>query len=351
MFAKPSHAPAGVSIAGIEVLEAETALSSATLSEALLPAVRHLLPPALQDPTFLQQLTGIRERRMWAERHHTPSQAAARVADRLLTRLGIPRNEVTLVISCSVTRDFIEPSVAALVHGELGLPDTCQCFDLSNACVGMVNGIDVATQMIASGRVDNALIVCAENTHDLIDGALRGLGTGTPDAALFESLLPGLTLGCGAVAVWLTRDAGAPGALRVVGAASLAATSQGRNRLCTAQRGLITTQSRGLLRHGLALAARTLVRLEATRGIRREQFDLFVCHQVSETHAQGVAKVWGMPFERFHHIYPTHGNMGPVAVIYCLHEAARAGRLPQHSQVLLGGIGSGLNCTLMHLSA
>ena len=43
--------------------------------------------------------------------------------------------------------------------------------------------------------------------------------------------------------------------------------------------------------------------------------------------------------------------MGPGALIDCLHEAARAGRIPQGSQVLLGGIGSGLNCTLMHLSA
>ena len=64
-----------------------------------------------------------------------------------------------------------------------------------------------------------------------------------------------------------------------------------------------------------------------------------------------MAKVWGKPFERFHNIYPTHGNMGPVAVVYCLHEALRAGRIAPGSQVLLGGIGSGLNCTLMHLSA
>ena len=76
MRATPHHAPQ-VFIAGIEVLEAETALSSATLSEALLPAVRHLLPPALQAPSFLEQLTGIRERRMWADRAHAPSQAAA----------------------------------------------------------------------------------------------------------------------------------------------------------------------------------------------------------------------------------------------------------------------------------
>lgn len=351
MHAKPSHAHAEVRIAGIEVLEADTALSSAELSETLLPAVRHLLAPAMQDHSFLQQLTGIRERRMWADRECPPSQAAARVADQLLTRLGLARSELDLLISCSVTRDFIEPSVAALVHGELGLPDTCQCFDLSNACVGMVNGIDVATQMILSGRVNNALVVCAENTHDLIDGALRNLCAGSLDAARFESLVPGLTLGCGAVAVWLTRETGGPGGLRVRGAASLAATSQGRNRLCTAQRDLIVTQSRALLRQGLLLAARTLVRLEAALGVSRDHFDLFVCHQVSETHAQGVAKVWGMPFERFHNIYPTHGNMGPVAVVYCLHEAMRAGRVAPGSQLLLGGIGSGLNCTLMHLSA
>lgn len=333
------------------MLEAETALGSDTLSEALLPQVRRLLPATMQDHSFLQQLTGIRERRMWADRDHPPSRAAAQVADRLLSRLGVARSEVELLISSSVTRDYIEPSVASLVHGDMALPETCLCFDLSNACVGMVNGIEVATEMIRSGRVSNALVVCAENTHDLIDGALRQLGTGSPDAALFESLLPGLTLGCGAVAVWLTRDAVATGALRVEGSASLAATTQGRNRLCTAQRELITTQSRGLLRQGLLLAARTLVRLEAKLGIRRQQLDLFVCHQVSETHAMGVAKVWGMPFERFHNIYPTHGNMGPAAVAYCLHEALRAGRVAPGTQVLLGGIGSGLNCTLMHLVA
>lgn len=288
---------------------------------------------------------------MWADPQLAPSQAAAQVAERLLSRLQVDRSTVELLISTSVTRDYIEPAVAALVHGRLGLNETCLNFDLSNACLGTVNAIDMASQLIASGRVQNALIVCAENTHPGIDGSLRVLTSGTAQQRDFESLIPGLTLGCGAVAIWLTRSSEHPTALRVMGSASLAATSMGRSELCTAQRDLMSTQSQPLLRHGLSLAARTLSRLEARHHVRREQFQHFVCHQVSATHAQGVARVWRIPRERFHNIYATHGNMGPASVLYCLHDAVHSGRIQPGHHVLLGGMGSGINCTLMHLAA
>ena len=96
-----------------------------------------------------------------------------------------------------------------------------------------------------------------------------------------------------------------------------------------------------LMSNGLSLAARTLSRLEARHHVRREQFQHFVCHQVSATHAQGVARVWRIPRERFHNIYATHGNMGPASVLYCLHDAVHSGRIQPGHVVVMRGAGVG----------
>ena len=71
-------------------------------------------------PGWLQSVTGIRARRFW-EPHLRPSDVATRAAEKALSQAGIARTEVESLVSCSVCKDYIEPSVAAFVHGNLNL--------------------------------------------------------------------------------------------------------------------------------------------------------------------------------------------------------------------------------------
>ena len=73
--------------------------------------------------------------------------------------------QVGVMINTSVSREHLEPSTAVAVHHQLGLPTSCLNFDLANACLGFVNGIQLAGTMIDSGQADYALIVDAEGSR------------------------------------------------------------------------------------------------------------------------------------------------------------------------------------------
>ncbi|MCB0901593.1 MAG: 3-oxoacyl-ACP synthase III, partial [Actinobacteria bacterium] len=69
------------------------------------------------------------------------------------------------LVDTSVCRARLEPSSAVFVHDALDLPSSCLNFDLSNACLGFVNGMQLAGTMIDSGQIEYALIVDAEGSR------------------------------------------------------------------------------------------------------------------------------------------------------------------------------------------
>lgn len=109
----------------------EEELRTQSIESAIAPLYRKL---GLK-PGWLQAVTGIRERRFWPV-GTKPSDVATMAAKKALLQSGIAKDQVGALVSCSVCKDYIEPSVAAIVHGKLGLPTTAHNYDVGNACLG-----------------------------------------------------------------------------------------------------------------------------------------------------------------------------------------------------------------------
>src|SRR6266508_162169 len=75
----------------------------------------------------IQPLTGIAERRFWDEGLPV-HQVAARVARQAIAAAGIEPEQVGLLINTSICKDFLEPSMASLIHGDVGLGPECTNF-------------------------------------------------------------------------------------------------------------------------------------------------------------------------------------------------------------------------------
>src|SRR5579872_7310969 len=88
----------------------------------------------------LEMMTGIRERRFW-ERGVRPGTISAETAELALAAAGFDRRHVGCVIHGSVCRDQLEPATASSVHHALGLPHSALVLDVTNACLGILNGI------------------------------------------------------------------------------------------------------------------------------------------------------------------------------------------------------------------
>ena len=75
----------------------------------------------------------------------------------------------------SVSRDMMEPATASFVHRSLDLPASCLLFDISNACLGFLDGMVMLANMIELGQVRAGIIVAGETAEDLINSTLRHL--------------------------------------------------------------------------------------------------------------------------------------------------------------------------------
>ena len=95
-----------------------------------------------------------------------PSDVAVMAAERALSQSRISKSQVGALVSCSVCKDYIEPSVAAIVHGKLGLPTTAHNYDVGNACLGFLSGMTVIADQIELGRIDVGIVVAGESSRE-----------------------------------------------------------------------------------------------------------------------------------------------------------------------------------------
>lgn len=295
-------------------------------------------------PGMLVELAGIQERRWWPE-DVTFEDAAAMAGAKALAEAGITPSQVGVMINTSVCRSHLEPSSAVGVHHQLGLPTSCLNFDLANACLGFVNGIQLAGTMIDSGQIDYALLVDAEGLRGLQEETLNRLaGPDTTAADVLEQFAT-LTLGSGSAAMVLGRADRHPEGHRVVGGVSRAGTEH--HDLCVGDLTRMRTASRQLFEAGIALALATW-QDAAGDGFDWQGADYFFAHQTSVKHLQTLAQSMGADIGRFPMTVPTYGNIGPAAVPFTL--AQHVDLLQPGMQVLLLGIGSGLNTSFAEIT-
>ncbi len=328
----------GVNILGVAHVDAPHRVTTQEIDSAMADTYGRLGLPA----RLLESLTGVRARRFW-DPGMQPSAAASLAGRLVLEQTGIDAARVGVLISTSVSRDWIEPAVACFVHANLGLPETCINFDIANACLGFIDGMTVVANMIERGQVDYGLVVDGESSRFVVEQTLARLRGPGCDETMLKQQLATLTLGSGAAAMVLASARVAPQGHKFVGTMSLAATEH--NQLCLGQVDVGVTDTRGLLTHGLALAARTWARAQTDFGWSADMVDLFALHQVSELHTQELARALGVNLNKAHLLYAELGNVGPASVPMALAKANEAEKLSSGDRVILAGIGSGINCT------
>lgn len=292
---------------------------------------------------LLEDVAGIRERRIW-DGPMQVTDVATLAATAALDASSVPRDRIGLLVNTSVCRDFIEPSIAAVVHGNLGLATNCQNFDLGNACLAFLNGMDVAGLMIERGDIEYALIVDGEASNEVTERTIERLSSPSTTAAQFRSEFASLTLGSGAVAMVLGHSDLLPGGHRYRGSVTRAATEF--SSLCRGTMDRMITDTKTLLTEGLRLAAATYEAASDAFGWSGGAVDEYVLHQVSKVHTQALLDLLGIDQERALTIFPSHGNVGPASVPITLSKLDEAGRLRGGHRVALLGIGSGLNCSM-----
>ncbi|MBG6225723.1 3-oxoacyl-[acyl-carrier-protein] synthase-3 [Arthrobacter sp. CAN_A2] len=321
-------------------VEAPVVVSSAEFDERLAPSLKRLR----LSKRLLERVAGVTERRWWSPGSDF-DDAAIEAGAKAMAEAGIEPGEVGLLINTSVTRRNLEPSVAVKIHHSLGLPSSAMNFDLANACLGFVNGMTLAANMIDSGQIKYALIVAGEDAQKTQEATFRRLNREDSTRQDFLSEFATLTLGSGAAAAVLGPADLHPGSHRILGGVSRAGTEH--HELCVGGIDGMYTDTKGLLDGGLELVVTAWHEAQAD-GWAWDSMDRYVTHQVSNSYTNAIIKAVDLERDRVPITFPHWGNVGPASLPMTL--AQEGASLRSGDRVLCLGVGSGLNTSMMEIA-
>ena len=321
-------------------------LSSQEIEDRLAPLYQRLKLPAGR----LELMTGIRERRLWPTGTR-PSEAATMAGKIALDKGDWNPSSIECLIFTSVSRDMMEPATASFVHLELGLPASCLIFDISNACLGFLDGMVMLANMIELGQVRNGLVVSGETAEELLESTLISL---VQDPGLSRKAIKpafaSLTIGSGAIALVMKKAERTDAGLRLIHGSWRANTAH--SDLCHGnQRGarttLMETNSEELMHRGVETACQTWEQFSSSTGWGKDDIDCFFCHQVGTAHARLLFERLGLDSSRNFETLETLGNVGSVSAPITMAMAIEKGIYIPGQKAALLGIGSGINCMML----
>ncbi len=272
--------------------------------------------------------TGIRSRHL-AEPGTTSSQLGLVAAQRALAMAGIAASEIDLIIVATSTPDFIFPSTACIIQGQLGNKGAA-AFDVQAVCAGFSYALGIAEKFIASGSHRKALVIGTEVFSRILDWNDRGtcvlFGDGAGAVVLEGSDQPGI------LATAMHADGSQVGILNVPG------------QVCAGQvtgDPFLRMDGQAVFKFAVRVLSEIAEEVCATAGMATRDVDWLIPHQANIRIIEATGKKLGVDREKVIVSVDRHGNTSAASVPLALDEAVRDGRIQRGQRVLLEGVGGG----------
>ena len=124
---------------------------------------------------WIQDRTGIKERRYGAKHKETTTTMGVAAAKIAIERAGISPEDIDFIIFATLSPDYYFPGCGVLLQRELGITSKeAGALDIRNQCSGFVYGLSIADQFIKTGMYKNILLVGAEMHSMGLDFSTRG---------------------------------------------------------------------------------------------------------------------------------------------------------------------------------
>lgn len=355
---QPLHAPAAVvaparpapaaAILGVAVHLPDDVREVADVERAL--ARRN--PGVVPRTPLVTRLTGVQRVHVLPDGEDASDLAVAAARTLLAEH---PGTTVDLLIFASASQDMVEPATSHIVAHKLGL-DSVPVMDVKNACNSVLNGIEVAEALVATGRYRTVLVASGEAPS-------RAVRHDVPDRATYALSAPGYTMSDAGAAVLVGRPpAVAPGqAPRGILASAFSARSEhwdvgmlpggGTAHPRDVERTFFEIDG-GRLRDAFCALGPGVVEEALERaGLTLDDVTLVAVHQVAVAYLDDVHDALGLPRDRTLVTVADHGNVASVTLPLQLVRARESGRVRDGDVVLLLGLAGGISigATLVRL--
>jgi len=119
-------------------------------------------------PEQVEERIGFRKLAQMEPENGTFGLAIAAIRQLLLQKPIAPESiEVLVVVTQNPDRNI--PHLSAELHGVLGLPDRCACFDIGLGCSGYVYGLSVVSSFMQANGFKTGVLVTADPYSKVVD--------------------------------------------------------------------------------------------------------------------------------------------------------------------------------------
>lgn len=298
----------------------------------------------------LEMMTGIHSRRVW-EPGTGIAQVSAQTVNKAILESGIDKSLFGALIHASVCRDFMEPATAAGTHFRANMPENCLIFDVSNACMGLLDGVVLLANMVELGQIKAGVVVGTENSRSLMETTIKTFNTDlTITRKSSKNLFASLTIGSGSAAIVLAHESISKTGARLLGGAFY--TDSSGSKLCQSDESMqdgdfMHTDSVKLLEQGVQAANQCFPLFLNELNWSREDIHRTFCHQVGKAHSKLLFETLGLnpaiDFTTMEYL----GNTGSAALPTAASIGIQQGAVAPNSNAALLGIGSGINVMML----
>ena len=287
---------------------------------------------------WIVQRTGMRERRVAAPDQAT-SDLCVIAANRAIENAGITANDIDMIIVATVTPDTIFPSTACRVQNAIGARQV-PAFDLAAACSGFIYGLSMARTQIASGIMNNVLVIGAEVLTRFTDYTDRGTCILFGDGAGAAVLTPTEDDSMSKIIDTHIASNGAEADMLILpGGGSLHPPSP---EMLEQRLNYIVIHGRAVFKQAVSNIVRLVFESLERCGYCSEDIDMIIPHQMNARIIESAAKRLDIPMDKIFMNLDKYGNTSAATIPIALDEANRQGVIKRGDLLSLVTFGGGL---------
>jgi 3-oxoacyl-[acyl-carrier-protein] synthase III len=285
---------------------------------------------------WILQRTGIRQRHI-VDPGTATSDLGKIAAEKAIANAGLTPDDIGVIVVGTVTPDMLFPSTACLIQHKIGAHHAWG-FDLSAACSAFTYSVTAASQLVASGAHDHALVVGADVMSSIIDYKDRAT------CVLFGD-------GAGAVVVSAANPgenaildfeheidgAGGPALCMPAGGSAMPASHETVDR----RQHYVKQDGQAVFKFAVRKTEEISRRLLERNGLGPRDIDLFVSHQANRRIILSAGEKLGLDPDKVVINIERFGNTTAATIPLALNDAICAGKLKKGNLVLLASVGAG----------
>jgi len=272
---------------------------------------------------------GVKERRVTAEDQYA-SDLAAMAIDQFFNDNDIERSEIEYLLLCGQNHDYLTPSTACIVQDRVSLPLSIASLDINVGCSGYIYALSLAHSLVASGTVNNVMLVTATTMAKCVSPDDKGLMSLLGDAATVSLITAA------------DGDVHAPKFM-------FGTDGRGANELIIASSGMHQKTTKPYLyMHGpnvmnfiLEMVPKLYNKLLAESDLGVEDIRYFLFHQANGYVLEHLRIKLSIPKEKFLIKMEQVGNTSASSIPLMLYDLVKEGKLKKGDKIMMIAFGGG----------